>query len=126
VGVDIFDAEEEKEVHPVVEVLVGNSEGAGKWDCEGRKFFFPSHAKFRPAATHAPTQPTKEVGGRSLLGPADAVGTIRLMPFLPDDAPSPSHRGDMLLKFPVQLLEGERVQTVLHKLPADHLPACPT
>jgi hypothetical protein len=31
-----------------------------------------------------------EGGGRSSPGPADAAGTIRLMPFLPDDAPSPS------------------------------------
>jgi hypothetical protein len=68
-------------------------------------FFFFSDAKFKPAATHALTQPrtsaegarfdtrtrtTKGVGGRSSLGPADAVGTVRLMPSLPDDVPSPS------------------------------------
>ena len=33
---------------------------------------------------------TEDAGGRSPLGPADALGTVRLMPFLPDDAPSPS------------------------------------
>ena len=53
-------------------------------------FFFFSDAKFRPAATHALAHTTKEVGGRSSPGPADAVGTVRLMLFLPDDAPSPS------------------------------------
>jgi hypothetical protein len=52
--------------------------------------FFFSDAKLKPAATHALTQPTKDVGGRSSLGPADALGTARLMPVLPDDAPSPS------------------------------------
>jgi hypothetical protein len=38
------------------------------------KFFFSSDAKFKPAATHALAHTTKEVGGRSSPGPADAVG----------------------------------------------------
>jgi hypothetical protein len=55
-------------------------------------FFFPplTPSLIKPAATHTRTHTTKEAGGKSSLGPADAVGTIRLMPFLPDDAPSPS------------------------------------
>jgi hypothetical protein len=43
-----------------------------------------------PRDTCTRTHTTKEVGGRSSLGPADAVGAVRLMPLLPGDAPSPS------------------------------------
>jgi hypothetical protein len=51
-----------------------------------RLFFSPTPSMARcDTRTHT----TKGVGGWSSLGPADAVGTVRLMPFLPDDAPSP-------------------------------------
>jgi hypothetical protein len=36
------------------------------------------------------THASREVGGRSSLGPAGAEGAIRILLFLPDDAPSPS------------------------------------
>ena len=51
-------------------------------------FFFSPTPSLGPL--HTRTHTTKDVGGRSSLGPADAVGTVRLMPFLPDDASSPS------------------------------------
>jgi hypothetical protein len=51
-------------------------------------YFSPSDSKFSTYNTR--THKTKGVGGRSSLSPADAAGAIRLMPFLPDDAPSPS------------------------------------
>jgi hypothetical protein len=46
--------------------------------------------RFSLAPPRTRTHTTKEVGGRSSPGPADVVGTIRLMSFLSDDAPSPS------------------------------------
>jgi hypothetical protein len=51
-------------------------------------FFFSPTPSSGPLPTR--THTTKDAGGRSSLGPADAVGAVRLMPFLPDDASSPS------------------------------------
>jgi hypothetical protein len=59
-------------------------------------FFLFSDAKFKPAAKHALTQPRASAeGARSVLPmrwgrDQDGLITVRLMPFLPDDAPSPS------------------------------------
>jgi hypothetical protein len=68
-----------------------------------RPFNFMSHSAillgkldlisfFSPTPSSGPLHPriqtTKGVGGRSSLGLSDAVGTVRLMPFLPDGASS--------------------------------------